>query len=288
MRRSTWLIVGLASMAVSASCNAKTVNVEQERTALMAVDREWSQSTKDPDKFVSYLADGASIYAPGMPLITGKDAIRKTYGEMAGAPGFALSWTPTKADVATSGDLGNTAGSYEMTMAGATEKGKYVTTWKKQADGTWKVVDDIFNADTTPSAPAGPHVIIAASALKWGPAPPGLPEGARVAIVSGDPGKAEPYAIRAQLPAGYRIAPHWHPATENVTVLSGTVALGMGDKFDEAALQELPAGGFAALPTDMRHYFMSKTASTIQVHGIGPFGITYVNPADDPRTKKAP
>lgn len=288
MRRSTWLVVGLVSMAVSASCNARSVNVEQERTALMAVDREWSQTTKDPDKFVSYFADGASIYPPGMPLITGKDAIRKGYGEMAAAPGFALSWTPTKADVAASGDLGNTSGTYEMTMGGATEKGKYVTTWKKQADGTWKVADDIFNADSSPAAPAGTHVMIAASALKWGGSPPGLPEGARAAIVAGDPSKAEPYVLRAQVPAGYRIPPHWHPVTESVTVLAGTVALGMGDKFDEATLQDLPVGGFASLTPEMRHYFMAKTAATIQVHGIGPFAITYVNPADDPRTKKAP
>jgi hypothetical protein len=148
------------------------------------------------------------------------------------------------------------------------------------------VTDDIFNPDSMPAPPAGTHTMAPASTLKWGPPPPGLPPGAQVAIVSGDPSKAEPYVLRAQMPANYRIMPHWHPVTENVTVLSGTVALGMGDTFDAAKMQELPAGGFASLPTEMRHSFMSKTAATIQVHGMGPFGITYVNPADDPRNKK--
>ena len=76
-----------------------------------------------------------------------------------------------------------------------------------------------------------------------------------------------------------------HPTTENITVLSGTVALGDGDTFDEPKMQALPVGGFAAVPANMHHFFMAKTAATIQVHGMGPFGITYVNAKDDPRTK---
>jgi ketosteroid isomerase-like protein len=282
MRRFVWPIIGLASLAASAACGP-SVNVEQERTALMTVDREWSQTTKAPDKFVTYFADGATIYAPGMPMITGGDAIRKTFTEMSKAPGFALSWTATKADVSASGDMGTTVGTYEMTMGGTTEKGKYVTVWKKQADGTWKVAEDIFNADAVPKPPAGDHAMVAPSALKWGDPPPGLPAGARVALVSGNPAEG-PYVIRAQLPANYRIPPHWHPTTENVTVLSGTVALGMGEKWDDSAMQDVPSGGFTSIPAEMRHFFVSKTASTIQIHGVGPFGITYLNSADDPRT----
>lgn len=284
MRRFVWVIAGLASIAAGAACG-QSVNVEQERTALLAVDREWSQTTKEPEKFVSYFADGATVYAPGMPAVTGGEAIRKTYTEMSKAPGFALSWTPTKADVSAGGDLGTTAGAYEMTMGGTSEKGKYVTVWKKQSDGTWKVTDDIFNADAAPPAPVGTHAMLAANTLKWGDAPPGFPAGARVAVVSGNPGEAQPYVLRAQFPANYRLAPHSHPTTESATVLSGTVALGMGDKFDESAMQDLTPGGFASLPAGMRHFFISKTASTIQLHGTGPFAINYVNPADDPRTK---
>jgi ketosteroid isomerase-like protein/quercetin dioxygenase-like cupin family protein len=271
---------------VATAC-APTVNVEEARAALIAADTDWSQTTKEPDKFVAFFADNASIYAPGMPIVTGTEAIRKAYKEMSSAPGFSLSWVPNKGEVSASGDLGYTTGTYEMGMGGVIEKGKYVTAWKKQADGAWKVTEDIFNADEAPKSTAATHVAVPADSLKWGDAPPGMPGGMRAAVVSGDPAQAgQPYVLRAQMPAGYRIPPHWHPTNENVTVLSGTVALGMGDTFDERALQDLSAGSFTTVPADMRHFFVSKTASTIQVHGIAPFGITYVNPADDPRMKK--
>ena len=124
MHRSLWLIVGLTTLAASAACSPQTVNVEQERTALMARDREWSQTTKDPEKFVSYMAEGASLYPPGMPIMTGTETIRKAFAEMHKAPGFSLSWTPTKAEVSASGDIAHTAGTYESAMGGVTEKGK--------------------------------------------------------------------------------------------------------------------------------------------------------------------
>jgi ketosteroid isomerase-like protein/quercetin dioxygenase-like cupin family protein len=281
MGRFIYFIGVIASLATAVGCGS-SVNVEQERNALLGLDREWSQTTKDLDKFVSYFAADATAYPQGMPMVTGADAIRKTFGEMSAAPGFSLMWTPTKADVSASGDIGYTAGAYEMTMGGGPEKGKYVTVWKKQSGGDWKVTDDIFNADAAPQPPAGTHVMVAPGALKWGDGPPSLPPGARMAVISGDPTQAQPLVVRAQMPAGYRIAPHWHPTTENITVLSGTVALGMGETFDQAALQDLPTGGYASVPADMRHFFMAKTAATIQVHAMGPFVVNYVNPADDP------
>ena len=285
MRQLLWVLVALTSLSL-AGCSP-SVNVEPERTALLSADRDWSQTTKEPDKFVSFFADGPSIYPPGKPKVSGADAIRKAYTEMSSAPGFALSWTPASAEVAASGDIGYTTGAYQSSMGGTSETGKYVTVWRKQTNGDWKVTNDIFNPDATPKPPAGEHTLAAPGSLKWGDAPPGLPAGAKAVVVSGDPSQAQPYVIRAQMPANYRIPPHWHPTTENITVLSGTVALGMGDKFDEKAMKDVPNGGFASVPADMHHYFMSKTASTIQVHGIGPFGITYVNAADDPRTKKS-
>ena len=103
-----------------------------------------------------------------------------------------------------------------------------------------------------------------------------------MAVVSGDPTQAQPFVIRAQMPAGYRIAPHWHPTDEHVTVLSGIVSLGMGEKFDQSALKDVPTGGYFVAPAEMRHFFMTRTAATIQVHGMGPFAVNYVNPADDP------
>jgi uncharacterized cupin superfamily protein len=82
------------------------------------------------------------------------------------------------------------------------------------------------------------------------------------------------------------VLPHWHPGDENLTILSGTVALGMGETWDDATLQSLSAGGFAAMPAGMRHFFMARTAATFQVHGMGPFAVNYVNPSDDPSLKR--
>ena len=126
------------------------------------------------------------------------------------------------------------------------------------------------------------HIAITPADVKWGQPPPSLAKGAEFAVVSGDPGKAGPFVIRLKFPAGYKVAPHWHPTDEHVTVLSGTMALGMGEKFDEAAMKQLPAGSYGVLPAEMRHFAIAKTEATIQVHGMGPFVLNYVNPADDP------
>ena len=132
--------------------------------------------------------------------------------------------------------------------------------------------------------PAG-HVVVAAADVRWGEAPPALPRGAQLVVLAGDPGQALPFVLRLKLPAGYTIAPHWHPTAENVTVLSGTFAVGMGEKYDEAALKSLPAGSYAQMPAEMRHFAKARTAAVVQVHGTGPFALNYVNPADDPRQK---
>ena len=282
MRRSVW-ILGL--ILISAAACAQSVNVEQERNALLALDREWSQTTKDMNKFLSYYAPDATAHPQGMAAATGSAAIMDAWMKMSAAPGFAIQWTPVRADVSTAGDIGYTVGTYEASMNGATEKGKYVAVWKKQSDGTWKVKEDIFNADAA-GGPPSKEVVVAANGLTWSDAPPVLPAGAKMAVVSGDPGKPELFAIRVQLPSGYKIAPHWHPTDEHVTVLSGTFSLGMGEKFDQAALKDLSAGGYASMPAQMRHFATTKGATIIQVDGMGPFAVNYVNPADDPSKKK--
>ncbi len=271
----------LVGLAVLMGACSSSVNVEQERTALMQRDRDWSQTTKDVDKFMSFFASDAALYGTGMPVVSGADAIRQAFLGMSAAPGFSLTWTVTKADVSAAGDLGYTTGAYAAAMGGPAEKGKYVTVWTKQA-GAWMVKEDIFNADGPPPAP--PHAMVAPGDIKWGDPPPGLPAGGRFAVVAGDPSQAAPFVLRVQVPAGYKIALHWHPTSENLTVLSGTIALGT-DKAD-APMKDVAAGGLVVMPAEMRHTFLAKTASTFQVHGTGPFAINYVNAADDPRTKK--
>ena len=131
------------------------------------------------------------------------------------------------------------------------------------------------------------HVMSAPKDLKWGDAPPVFEKGASMALLSGDPSKEGLYVVRLKMPAGYKINAHFHPTDEHVTVISGTFALGMGDKLDKAALHDLPAGGYALLPAQMHHFAMAKTAAIVQVHGMGPFQLTYVDPADDPTTRAA-
>ena len=143
-------------------------------------------------------------------------------------------------------------------------------------------------APAAAAPPAGPaHIVMAPPEIKWGDPPPVFEKGMSFAVLSGDPGKAGLYVVRGKMPAGYKIAPHWHPTDEHVTVLSGNFAFGMGEKFDKASMKTLPAGGYALMPADMRHFAMATTAAVIQVHGQGPFALTYVNPADDP-SKRAP
>ena len=129
------------------------------------------------------------------------------------------------------------------------------------------------------------HVLLPADQLKWGPQPPALPGGAQVAILDGDPMKPGPFVIRAKFPDGYTVPPHWHPTTENIVVLSGTLMVGMGEKLDKGSMQTLTAGGYSKMPARMNHYVIVKGETTIQIHGTGPFELTYVNPADDPRKK---
>lgn len=130
------------------------------------------------------------------------------------------------------------------------------------------------------------HVALAPADLKWGDVPPGLPPGAKMAALEGDPTKKGMFTVRLQAPAGYKVPPHTHPTSEHITVISGTMNFGMGDKFDEAAGKQLTAGGYTSMPAGMKHYAWSSDEAIIQIHGKGPFVINYVNPADDPRNTK--
>ncbi len=126
------------------------------------------------------------------------------------------------------------------------------------------------------------HTVVTPDQLKWD-APAALQKGAEVAVVSGDPSKEGPYVTRLKFPAGFKIMPHTHPNTENVTVISGQFNIGTGDKFDETQLKAVKAGSFSQVPKGMSHYVKINEDTLIQLHGMGPQGIVYVNPADDPR-----
>ena len=133
---------------------------------------------------------------------------------------------------------------------------------------------------------AADHIMVMPDSIKWVDAPPSLPPGAKIAVIEGDLKAAGLFTMRINIPANYMIMPHWHPADEHVTVIEGSFLMGVGEKFDEKAAKEIPAGGFAVMITGTRHYAFTKKECIVQVHGMGPWGITYVNTADDPRNKK--
>ena len=125
-----------------------------DAAAIRDRDAAWSKVTaaKDVEGFVGFVADDGVICPPNAPALTDKEAIRKWATDMTSSPGIAVGWTPSKAEAAGSSDLGYSIGTYEMTVNDAkgkpmTDRGKYVTVWKKQADGSWKVAADIFNSD---------------------------------------------------------------------------------------------------------------------------------------------
>jgi len=129
------------------------------------------------------------------------------------------------------------------------------------------------------------HKMLTAPEIKWGPGPASLPKGAEAVVLYGDPTKEGLFAMRLKFPKGYRIAPHTHPKPEIVTVISGTFLFGMGDKADTAKAKPLPAGSFVSMPPGQTHFAGADEETVVQLNSTGPWAVTYVNPADDPRKK---
>ena len=128
------------------------------------------------------------------------------------------------------------------------------------------------------------HKMISPNDLQWSDVP-SLPAGAKIAVIEGPMNEAVPFTVRLKFPANYQIPAHWHPAVEHVTVISGTFSMGTGDKLDAAAAKPLSAGSVAIMQPKTPHFGLTKDETIVQVHGIGPWAVTYVNPADDPRKK---
>ena len=130
------------------------MNMGDERAKVLAADRAWALSSTDLDKFTSFLSSNANFYPPHAPAQRGADAFRRAFGELRKMPGFSLSWTAENAEVASSADIAYSTGTYTATIGGTTDSGKYLTIWRKQADGSWKVIEDMFNSDLPiPTAP---------------------------------------------------------------------------------------------------------------------------------------
>jgi hypothetical protein len=137
---------------------------------------------------------------------------------------------------------------------------------------------------TSQEHPGAEHKVYNPDAIQWKEAPASLPKGAKVSVLEGDPAKEGPFTMRIMFPANYKIAPHWHPAIEHITVLKGSLFMGMGKELDMDKAEKIDIGGYGIMPAKLVHYAFTKGEALIQLHGIGPWGITYVNSADDPRT----
>jgi quercetin dioxygenase-like cupin family protein len=138
-----------------------------------------------------------------------------------------------------------------------------------------------ISAPATASASRGPE-----RDIQWGPAPAVFPPGAEMAVLQGDPSKTDEFTVRLRMPSGYKIPSHTHPTTENVTVITGTFLTGMGGVFNEAGMDAFGQGDFVSIPQDHAHYAMTRGKTIVQVHAIGPFALTYVNPADTPAASR--
>lgn len=132
-----------------------------DAAAIKSVEAAWVKAGNNVDQFMTFYAEDAVVLAPNEPAAVGKEAIRKILGPMLGSPGFTLNFQSTKVEVARSGDLAYSQGTYEMTMNDPkgkpmTDKGKFVTVWKKQADGSWKAIQDMISSDLPAQPPPAP------------------------------------------------------------------------------------------------------------------------------------
>ena len=128
------------------------------------------------------------------------------------------------------------------------------------------------------------HIVVPVDKVQFSPAPPVLPPGAQLAVLEGNPAEKGALTLRLKLPANYEIPAHWHSMTERVTVLSGSLHVGMGDKLDRHASQTLDPGGYVTLPAKMHHFAWASAPTVVQLNLEGPFDIFYINPADNPQT----
>ena len=128
------------------------------------------------------------------------------------------------------------------------------------------------------------HHVFQADEVDFKPGPPTLPAGAQFAVLLGSPAKEGPFVMRLKFPAGYEIPPHRHPKEEHVTVISGGFGMAMGEKHDRDAAPLFEPGTFVRIPTGEAHFAWTDEETVVQINAMGPFGVEYVDPKDDPRT----
>jgi len=268
----------LALVAIGQSTLAQSA----DERAIRAADDEWQRAlaARDIEKVVSLHKPDAIYMLSHQPLISGAPAIRAGWTEALKLPNYKVNWTPTKVDVA-SPRVATEYGTYTESYTGpdgktVNETGNYVTIWNK-VNGKWLVAVDAPNSTTPlPAMPTEPTdtQLTPSSAMTWTPlSVPGFDPGVTMAVVNGDPSKASTYTLRLKFPAGYRFPVHWHPNAENLTVLSGSFQLAMGNTADWSQVKTYGPGDFIYAPGRHAHFGGAQTETVVQLHGIGPFAI---------------
>ena len=152
------------------------------------------------------------------------------------------------------------------------------------AGALWPLAQEPLAAQApSESGKASDWVLLSAQQIPWAPGFASLPKGAKIAILEGDPAKDGFFTMRILMPDGYRVPPHSHPRQERLTLISGALMLGMGKQFDERQMKLLTPGSYSSMPPGMAHFAQARGETVLQLSSIGPWSITYINPADDPR-----
>ena len=279
--------LALAALAIAAFASTAW-SQQSDASAIRALSDQWQRdiAAQNVDAIVALYAPDAVVMMSHAPVATGTAAIRGTWSEGVKTPGLVLHWTPTKIDVVSptvATEYGTYTESSDTPQGKATDAGGYVVIWHK-ISGKWRVALDApvtsapLPAEASAAAPTAMAdvQVLAASTLTWSDfAPAGFDPGMKLAVLSGDPGAKGHYVVRLQFPAGYRFPVHWHPGVENLTVVSGTFLLGMGNTADSNALKTYGPGDFLYIPPRHAHFGGSTAQgpSVIQLHGEGPFQV---------------
>jgi uncharacterized protein (TIGR02246 family) len=283
---------------VAACATTPRVDPTTVESAIHAINRQMEQAvaSKNVDAIVNLYATDAVFMPPNTPALRGHAAIRGNWAEAVGLPNASLRLTPTRIDVAASGDLATDVGTYTFSFNGdqgpVNDRGKYMVKFIKVGTD-WRIANDIFNSDlpiATPQPapvtvvviePTGDDMVMnAAAGLSFQPIEvPGFKSGMQIAVVHGDPMGKGDYTIRLKFPAGYMFPAHYHPNAEHLTVLSGSFQLAMGEK-EGGTLHDYKPGDFLYIPGKKPHYGGAKSETVIQLHGIGPFEIKLAGVAE--------
>lgn len=283
-RHSIRMLALFLTCAAIAPARAQT-----DEQLLRALDSAWRAAfnARDTIKLVTFYAPEAVTMFPNIAAVKGTVAIGKTYGAMVRTPGMTLAPTRTSTLISKSGDLATNVGTYRLSYTSpngpVADSGSYVEVLQK-VNGQWRIVNEIVtSAAPTPTVAVydttGSMAMAGGSAITWTDLKVnGFPPGAKMAVIHGDPSGSGDYAVRLQFPAGYQFPVHWHPKAEHVTVLSGTLLLGMGGTRNESAVKPYNAGDFLYLPARNPHFGGARGPTVIQLHGIGPFAINLGTP----------